>query len=181
MTPWDKYYMLLALVAAQKSKDSSTKVGAVIVGGDNSIISTGYNGPPPHTEDGPWEDRGEKLRRTLHAEQNALLRANRNACIDGTMYVTAPPCSTHGCAPMICTSGIGRVVAIQPGEAFYLRWKEDVATTKALFREAGIRYEEVFISEEVKFHVDNLGVWIHETMKELNQFYKDVHDSKEGR
>ena len=43
---WDEYFMSVALLAAMRSKDPNTKVGACIVGEDNRIISTGYNGFP---------------------------------------------------------------------------------------------------------------------------------------
>lgn len=43
---WDKYFIEMAMHVASKSKDPSTKVGCVIVGPDNEIRSTGYNGFP---------------------------------------------------------------------------------------------------------------------------------------
>lgn len=42
---WDEYFMGVAKLAAQRSKDPSTQVGACIVNSDNMIISVGYNGP----------------------------------------------------------------------------------------------------------------------------------------
>jgi len=42
---WDKWYHELCLVVAKKSQCLSRKIGAILVR-DNSIISTGYNGPP---------------------------------------------------------------------------------------------------------------------------------------
>ena len=41
---WDEYFMGVAMLAARRSKDPSTQVGACIVSPDNIIISTGYNG-----------------------------------------------------------------------------------------------------------------------------------------
>ena len=43
---WDEYFMGIALLSAQRSKDPSTQVGACIVGEDNKILSVGYNGMP---------------------------------------------------------------------------------------------------------------------------------------
>ena len=46
---WDEYFMGVAILAAQRSKDPSTQVGACIVSGENDssggnvILSTGYN------------------------------------------------------------------------------------------------------------------------------------------
>jgi dCMP deaminase len=43
---WDTYYIRMAELVASKSKDPSTKVGCIIVGPDNEVRSTGYNGFP---------------------------------------------------------------------------------------------------------------------------------------
>ena len=36
---WDEYFMGIALLSAQRSKDSGTQVGACIVNDDNKILS----------------------------------------------------------------------------------------------------------------------------------------------
>lgn len=49
---WDKYFLDICNKVSENSSCFSRKVGAIIVR-DNSIISTGYNGPPrgvPHCE-----------------------------------------------------------------------------------------------------------------------------------
>ena len=43
---WDAYFMGIALLSAQRSKDPGTQVGACIVGADKKILSVGYNGMP---------------------------------------------------------------------------------------------------------------------------------------
>jgi len=43
MVNWDDYFMSMVYLAASKSKDERTHIGAVIVGKDNEIKSTGYN------------------------------------------------------------------------------------------------------------------------------------------
>ena len=43
---WHEYFVEIAKTVSKKSKDPSTKIGAVIVGHDNSIRSTGYNSFP---------------------------------------------------------------------------------------------------------------------------------------
>ena len=43
---WDEYFMGIAMLAARRSKDPNTQVGACIVSRDNIILSTGYNGAP---------------------------------------------------------------------------------------------------------------------------------------
>ena len=53
---WDEYFMGVALLAARRSKDPSTQVGACIVSPDNKILSMGYNGFPKGCSDDefPW-------------------------------------------------------------------------------------------------------------------------------
>ena len=38
---WDEYFMAMALLSAQRSKDPNTKVGACIVDEDHKIVSNG--------------------------------------------------------------------------------------------------------------------------------------------
>ena len=43
---WDEYFMGVALLSAQRSKDPNTQVGACIVNQKNKIVGVGYNGFP---------------------------------------------------------------------------------------------------------------------------------------
>jgi deoxycytidylate deaminase len=43
---WDDYFMCLAFLSAQRSKDPSKQVGAVIVGPNKVVLGIGYNGFP---------------------------------------------------------------------------------------------------------------------------------------
>ena len=63
---WDEYFMGIAMLAAKRSKDPNTQVGACIVSQDNIIISTGYNGMPKGCSDDeyPWE---REISEGLHA------------------------------------------------------------------------------------------------------------------
>ena len=83
-------------------------------------------------------DRDEKLRRTIHAEENALLFAGRP--VEGcTIYVTHPPCAR--CAAKLIQSGLTRVVAQMPAEEFGERWADDMRSASAMFLEAGVGFE----------------------------------------
>ena len=53
---WTDYFLSIAETIKQKSKDQRTKIGAVIVGSDNEIVSTGYNSFPRGIDD-EQEDR----------------------------------------------------------------------------------------------------------------------------
>ena len=58
---WDEYFMGIALLSAQRSKDPNTQVGACIVSEDNKILSIGYNGTPTGFSDDKldWSREGE--------------------------------------------------------------------------------------------------------------------------
>ena len=110
---WDEYFMGIAVLAAQRSKDPSTQVGACIVDNDHKIVSIGYNGMPRGTCDDnmPWE-HGEgldsKYLYVCHAEFNAILNT-RGALLNGcTIYVSLFPCNE--CAKAIIQTGIKKVI-----------------------------------------------------------------------
>ena len=69
---WDDYFMGVSLLAADRSKDPSTQVGACIVSDDTRILSTGYNGFPQgcSDDDFPW-NRDESLGARQQVSQSA--------------------------------------------------------------------------------------------------------------
>ena len=111
---WDEYFMGVALLASERSKDPSTRVGACIVDGDKRILSTGYNGFPQGCSDDefPWnrdEAQGDtKYQYVVHAELNAILNASGKRLSGATVYVGLFPCNE--CAKAIIQSGIKEVV-----------------------------------------------------------------------
>ena len=134
---WDKRFLRLAETIAQWSKDSSTKVGAVITRG-NRIISLGYNGFPVGVIDAPerYANREYKLAAVLHAEVNAIMYA-REDLQDCTIHTwPMPPCS-H-CAAQIIQAGIIRVVSIEPTEEQKKRWKDSFEIAETMYDEVGI-------------------------------------------
>ena len=139
---WSKRFMSLAKFISEWSKDPSTKVGAVIVDKDNRIISSGYNGFAKGVSDesSRYDDRSTKYKIILHAEENAIMFANRN--LEGcSLYVTQLyPCA-H-CASLIIQSGI-KEVYIQKFLKIPDRWKESMEWTKRLFDEADVNLFEV--------------------------------------
>ena len=109
---WDEYFMGVAMLAARRSKDPNTQVGACIVSQDNIIISTGYNGMPKGCSDDvfPWERTGEETKYpyVVHAELNAILNANGRDLRVSKLYVALFPCNE--CAKAIIQSGVKEVV-----------------------------------------------------------------------
>lgn len=130
MMKWNKRFLDMARLVAGWSKDPSTKVGAVIVDAHNRVVSLGYNGPPRGVEDDPNIDRETKLRRTIHAEKNAILFA-RGGASGCTLYVTHHPCAQ--CAAVIVQSGIRRVIYEDPVHGFSNRWSEETREAKRIF------------------------------------------------
>ena len=109
---WDEYFMGIALLAAHRSKDPNTQVGACIVSPENIIISTGYNGMPKGCSDDeyPWEREGgeTKYPYVVHAELNAILNANGRDLRGSKLYVALFPCNE--CAKAIIQSGIKELI-----------------------------------------------------------------------
>ena len=60
---WDEYFMGIALMSANRSKDPGTQVGACIVSPEKRILTVGYNGMPSGCSDDefPWEREGLSL------------------------------------------------------------------------------------------------------------------------
>lgn len=130
--------MGVALLAAQRSKDPSTQVGACIVSADNIIISTGYNGLPNGCSDDefPWVREGEdtKYPFVVHAELNAILNSNGRDLRGSRIYVDLFPCNE--CAKAIIQSGIREVVYLSDKYA-------DTPATKAskrMLQAAGVTF-----------------------------------------
>lgn len=103
---WINRFLQQANVVATWSKDTDSKVGAVLVSPDKTKFYHGYNGPPKGI-DRLWESTEEKLKFTIHAELNALLKAKED--ISGwTMFLTKPPCLT--CCLALIQKGVNVVV-----------------------------------------------------------------------
>ena len=147
---WDKYFMEMAELTAERSTCLRRHVGAVIVK-DNHVIATGYNGAPrglKHCDEiggcireklhVPSGERHE-LCRALHAEQNAIIQAAvLGESIDGaTIYINLQPCAI--CAKMLINAGIKRIV-IKEG------YPDGLAMD--LLNEAGIKVETIKEDED---------------------------------
>lgn len=141
---WDKRFLELAEHIASWSRDPSTQCGSVVVRG-KFIVSVGFNGFPAgcKDDDDTYADRPRKYKRVLHAEMNALLSAKQDLT-DCTIYVHPfTPCSQ--CAAAIIQSGIDRVVTKSPSAELVERWGDSITESLAMFREAGVIYEELIV------------------------------------
>lgn len=134
---WDEYFMGVSLLAAKRSKDPNTQVGACIVDEGNIILSTGYNGFPYGCSDDiyPWEREGEdtKYNYVVHAELNAILNARGKSLKGARLYVDLFPCNE--CAKAIIQAGIAEVVYL------YDKYADSPATvaSKKMLASAGVK------------------------------------------
>ena len=137
---WDEYFMGLALLSAERSKDPSTQVGACIVNPELKIVSVGYNGAPRGYDDDKdmnWERSGDflntKYAYVCHSELNAIL--NSKIPVTGCkLYVTLFPCNE--CAKVIIQSGIKEFVYLSDK---YEGTESNIAAKK-MFDVCGIKY-----------------------------------------
>lgn len=134
MMTWDELFIKLAFINAQKSKDPSTKVGCVIVGQDNAVLSMGFNGFPRgvkettnnidiYDESGlivgcasgklldRW-NRPEKYSWVEHAERNAIYNAARHGiCTLGAKaYLNFEPHPCADCTRALIQAGIVEII-----------------------------------------------------------------------
>lgn len=111
---WDEYFMAVALLSAQRSKDPSTQVGACIANEQNKIVGVGYNGFPIGCSDDelPWDRNGDflstKYPYVCHAELNAVLNAISTDLRGCRIYVGLFPCNE--CTKVIIQSGISEII-----------------------------------------------------------------------
>lgn len=145
---WDDYFMGIALLSGQRSKDPSTQVGACIVNFDNRIVSIGYNGfvNGCSDDDFPWEREGSFLETkypyVVHAEQNAILNARGKSLEKCRIYVNLYPC--HECARNIIQSGIKEVVYLSNKYAE----TESSKAAELMFDKAGINLRQLIPKTE---------------------------------
>lgn len=122
---WNRTFLDIAQIWAERSTCSRRKVGAVVVK-DKKVIGQGYNGVPSgkkHCIDGgcprgqlsysevpAGADYNQFPCTSIHAEHNAILDAGLANCVGATIYVTAKPCQQ--CQNLIEHAKIGKVIVL---------------------------------------------------------------------
>jgi dCMP deaminase len=153
---WDEYFMLQAMIASFRSKDPSTKVGAVFVDENNHQVTMGYNGFVAGIDESqlPWGKdssvglENQKYGYVVHAEANAILHAKaplRNT----TAYVTLFPCNE--CAKLIASSKVKEIVFLSDKHSD----KAHSIIARKIFDLAKINYRQLSISENLLNSLDN--------------------------
>ena len=141
---WKEYFRNIVHQVKLKSKDKYTQIGAVIVGADNEIVSTGYNSFARGINDDVDErqERPEKYFWFEHAERNAIYNAARIgvSTLGTTMYMTCG-ISCADCARAIINSGISKIVLREGKGATNQKWQESAERSIIMFKEAGVIVE----------------------------------------
>lgn len=137
---WDEYFMGLALLSAQRSKDPGTQVGSCIVSPDKKVLTIGYNGMPAGCSDDeyPWEREGEPLDTkylfVCHAEMNAILNSGTGDLRGSVVYTTLFPCAE--CTKALIQKGVKEVVYLSDKYA-----KDDLfVAARRMMDSAGVTY-----------------------------------------
>ena len=145
---WNSYFINIADMVREKSKDPSSKIGAVIVGPEQQLISTGFNGFPrgiDETDLTRWE-RPIKYQFIEHAERNAIYNAARHGislrgCIMYLVGLGPPTVPCIECAKAVIQVGITRVVGYAAKEVSE-SWVDDLSFANDLLIEAGVEVIE---------------------------------------
>jgi dCMP deaminase len=149
---WDLYFLKMVSLVASKSPDPKTQIGCVIVGPDNAVLSTGYNGLPRGIE--PTKARlsrenDEKYYWMEHAETNAIFNAARHgtALKKSHAYILGLPCPR--CASALIQSGVVTITIPMntPLTEHAARWKDKYRRSAVMLREAKILIRKVNIDE----------------------------------
>lgn len=140
---WPEYFMAIAFLSAQRSKDPKTQVGACIVNEEKKIVGIGYNGMPNGCDDDlmPWgresdDELNNKYLYVCHAELNAILNKNSADVKNCSVYVALFPCNE--CAKVIIQSGIKEVIY------YSIKNMSDPSNVAArrMFDLAGVKYRQ---------------------------------------
>uniref|UniRef100_I3M636 Deoxycytidylate deaminase n=2 Tax=Ictidomys tridecemlineatus TaxID=43179 RepID=I3M636_ICTTR len=140
---WPEYFMAVAFLSAQRSKDPNSQVGACIVNTENKIVGIGYNGMPNGCSDDllPWRRIADnkldtKYPYVCHAELNAIMNKNSADVKGCSMYVALFPCNE--CAKLIIQAGIKEVIFMSD------KYHDSDETTAArlMFEMAGVSFRK---------------------------------------
>ena len=148
---WDEFYIGMCLHASTKSKDRSTKLGAIIVGANQEVLAIGFNGFPRGIDDNEerYHERPTKYAITEHAERNAIYNAARSGiALEGaTMYLPFEPTPCTDCSRGVIQSGIKRIIGTDvkfTGKG--IQWDEDLALALEMLEMAGIERTVVSVA-----------------------------------
>ena len=117
---WDEHFLKMSRLVSEMSTCARRNVGCILIDDRNQILSTGFNGVPPHfphcNENNPCPGAQRRsgsdldLCYAVHAEQNALMRCSDIRKIR-TCYLTTSPCVT--CTKLLLGTSCTRIIFIE--------------------------------------------------------------------
>ncbi len=137
---FDVWCMKQVYLTAERSKDPSTKIGAVLVK-DKNIIGSGYNGFARKVLDlhERYNDRETKYKFVVHAEANSILTCARLgiSTIDSVLYTNGISC--HECSKSIIQGGIKEIVVHSRWPMNHAKWEESIKISEIMLKEAEVK------------------------------------------
>ena len=139
---WSRYFLKMAFVARERSKDPRTQVGCIIVDKNQRVIAAGYNGMPAKINETVdlWQPP-KKYQYVIHAEANALIHAPREELKNATLYTTHLPCQE--CAKLIVAAGIKQLYYCYAWECNDSCEVAEEVLDLARVKYYNVRYEEI--------------------------------------
>jgi len=127
-----------------KSKDKSTKVGAIAFGSGYTILSTGWNGFPRGVNDNilSRHEKPQKYLWTVHAEANVVANAAREGhrLYNSVLFLTSLfPCAP--CAGLLINSGVKNIIApriARDAPGVNPIWHQHFEISETMFKEVGM-------------------------------------------
>lgn len=137
--------MRYVYLAARRSKDPKTKIGAVLVK-DGVIFSEGYNGFARGVSDTEERYNYREFKRKIvcHAEFNCIVNAARLgiSTLGSTLYTQGIVCAE--CCKATIQSGVKELVVHKnwPNLTYSKEWVESIELSKMMLSEAGVKLRE---------------------------------------
>ncbi|CAN1318282.1 Deoxycytidylate deaminase [Linum perenne] len=133
---WDDYFMAIAFLSAERSKDPNRQVGACLVSENGVILGIGYNGFPRGCSDDklPWAKKSKngdpletKYPYVCHAEVNAILNTNHASAagqsgVTEVIYFVEKNMSSSDVA-YVASRKLLSLAGVKVSRSYFLPWK----------------------------------------------------------
>lgn len=139
---FDEYFMRMVYLVASKSKDPSSKIGAILVKNGN-VVSSGFNGLPQKVIDfsSRYLNKEIKYQMVAHAECNSIYYAARHgiSTAGASLYTNGLVCCE--CSKAVIQAGITRIIYHEQFAGMNDKWIKSVEFSKIMLDEAGVKID----------------------------------------
>jgi len=149
---WDHIFLIEALLWSYRSHDAQTQCGCVLVGEDNTVLSTGYNGFMRDIDDSVLPNvRPLKYPFMIHAEHNAILNcaSSGRSTLGSTAYITDAPC--NWCLQYLWQAGIKKIVYSNMSNVVMTQNEDEQRIHQVLLRLMNPSCLSIYCRMEVQF------------------------------